>query len=554
MATSPYRADPVGLADLLAETLAARGALSTRDLLVEVRRAGGHGVSRARLERILASDARFGACGERGKPRWCLTVDPDPAGTSPTRAEDQPPGSNAVADGVVQDNAEVPISTTRARLDAMALRPWQAEALAAWSATGRGVIEAVTGTGKTRLALAAIRMVSDRSARALVLVPTLELQDQWVREVRAAMPDLRVGRLGGGHDDDLFACDVVVATPHSAATVPVDLPPQTVGLLVADEAHRYGAPTWAAALSESFALRLALTATYERGDDGIVEVLEPYFGELTYRYGYDRAVADGTVAPFRIALVGVELEPAEREAYDAADTRVRQLHRELVGGLRMPRDPKELFAAVAAVVAEAERSGNAGPQSRTCREYLMRVRERRDIAATASAKLDVCRAVGPVLRGRRSLVFTDTVEQADQAARVLTGLRPDPPSAETIHGGLTAQRRRIRLASFRRGDLDVVVAPRVLDEGVDVPAADLAVVLAAFRTRRQMVQRLGRVLRVKRDGREARLVIAHALGTSEDPAVGGHRDFLGDVRSVARRVDRFTLPRERRELADWVVE
>ncbi|MFT5563598.1 MAG: superfamily II DNA or RNA helicase, partial [Myxococcota bacterium] len=101
---------------------------------------------------------------------------------------------------------------------------------------------------------------------------------------------------------------------------------------------------------------------------------------------------------------------------------------------------------------------------------------------------------------------------------------------------LDSKRRKIRMAQFRNGNLQCVVAPRVLDEGVDVPEADVAVVLAAFRSRRQMVQRLGRVLRVKEDGREAALLVVHATGTREDPAKGAHEDFLGEVRDVAREV------------------
>jgi superfamily II DNA or RNA helicase len=112
------------------------------------------------------------------------------------------------------------------------------------------------------------------------------------------------------------------------------------------------------------------------------------------------------------------------------------------------------------------------------------------------------------------------------------GRRPSTASS-------AGERRRIRLAQFRRGRIDALVAPRVLDEGIDVPAADVAVVLAAFRTRRQLMQRLGRVLRLKDDGREARLVLAYARGTGEDPARGGHADFLAEVTGVARggRID-----------------
>jgi superfamily II DNA or RNA helicase len=520
---------PDRLTEELVAHLDARGDASLRDLVSAVRAAGMHRAPRSLVERTLNDDPRFVAGGDATRPRWRLSgVGDEAAGTGagPTRS-----------------------ATTRRELGRLELRAWQAEALAAWSGTCRGVIEAVTGTGKTRLAMAAIRAVVDRDGRVLVLVPTLELQDQWVRELRSLVPDLRIGRLGGGRDDDLFACEVLVATPHSAAAVPVDLPPGAPGLLVADEAHRYGAPTWGAALHEVFDLRLALTATYERGDDGVTEVLEPYFGDVVFRYGYDRAVAEGTVAPFRLALAGIRLTSLERERYDAADARARQLHRELVGGMGLPKDPRELFAAVAGVVADADRTGRDGPQVSACREYLVRVRERRDVAAAAAGKLEVCRVLGPALVGRRTLVFTDTVEQAEAAARVLVtaGI-----SAETVHGGLAGDRRRIRLAQFRAGRLDALVAPRVLDEGVDVPDADVAVVLAAFRSRRQLVQRLGRVLRCKSDGRAAQLVLAHAIDTAEDPVNGGHRDFLAEVRGVARELVTIDVDRDRPALPAWL--
>ncbi|MFP4311419.1 MAG: DEAD/DEAH box helicase [Nitriliruptoraceae bacterium] len=500
---------------------------STEQLLRALRAAGGHGLSRAQLARVLTEAPDVVEVEVLGRRRWQRATQPD------------------------TDRAAAPIPS-RAALGALDLRPWQAEALAAWSDSCRGVVEAVTGTGKTRLALAAARVVLDGGGRVLVLVPTLELIDQWHTALRTRIPDARIGRLGGGGQDDLFSHDVVLATPHSAAEVPIEPPPGGPGLLIADEAHRYGAPTWGLALKPEFAMRLALTATYERGDEGIAEVLEPYFGAVVYRYGYDRAVPDGTVAPFAIGLVGVDLTDAERAAHDAADARLRGLHRELIGPLGMPREPGALLRAVTAVVADADRGGSArqGRQVAACREYLARLRQRRDVAASAAAKLDVVRAAAAGLGSSRALVFTDTVAQADDAVRVL---RAAGVAAETVHGQLTGDRRRIRLAQFRRGRLACLVAPRVLDEGIDVPDADLALVLAAFRTRRQLVQRLGRVLRVKDDGRAARLLLAYARGTGEDPARGGHEAFLAEVGGVAEGIDALDLAADARIISRWLV-
>ncbi len=520
---------------LLARVLADGAELSVTALLAAVRADGGHGVSRAALERLLRASDAYEPVGDGHRTHWRATTIGSP-GPAPLGAPDRSDASRPGA---------------REGLEALELRTWQAEALAAWSATGQGVVEAVTGTGKTRLALAAVRLVLPRGARTLVLVPTLELQQQWVGQLRALVPDARVGRLGGGGSDDLDAFDVVVATPHSAATLPIEPPAGRAGLLIADEAHRYGAPSWGAALRASYDLRLALTATYERADEGVADVLAPYFGAVVFRYDYARAVAEGTIAPFAVAIAGVRLDPAERERYATADRRARALRRQLVGAFRMPEEPHALFAAVAAVVADALRHQREDAKVSACREYLSRVRERRDVAATAAGKLAVCAAVGPALRDRRSLVFTDTVAQADDAVRIL---RSAGVHAEAVHGGLSDERRRIRLAQFRRGRVDTLVAPRVLDEGVDVPEADVAVVLAAFRTRRQMIQRLGRVLRPKVGGGEARLVLAVALDTAEDPSAGGHDGFLSEVRGVAREVRHLDVDRAPDELARWLGE
>lgn len=501
--------------------------LAVARLVRAVKSKGVATASRGVVERALDRDGRFVQEDVLGKPTWRLAALNDIS--DPVRASST---DGAAPAGPV----DLPVSPA-APLAGLELRDWQVEAFAAWAAAGcRGVVEAVTGTGKTRLALAAVRACLARGGRALVLVPTLDLVQQWRRELSAHVGGARIGQLGGGEADDLHDHHVLVATPHSAAALPVDLPTGAVGLLVADEAHRYGAQTWGAALKAGFAMRLALTATYERTDDGLVEILAPYFGGVVYGYGFARAAADGTIAPFDVVFAGVDLTGDERAAYDVADARAREHRRTLVGH-GLPRSPLELIAAAARLVAAAEGRPptQVAPQVAAARGYLSALRARREVAAQAGGKLALVRALAPVLErgGQRALVFTDTVEQAEAAA---IALRAGGVAAEELHGGLERARRRIRLAQFRRGALQVVVAPRVLDEGVDVPDAELAVVLAAFRSRRQMVQRLGRVLRVKPDGRAARLVIGYARGTREDPAEGAQEDFLREVTGVAHGV------------------
>lgn len=499
------------LADAAAAVLASHpDGLTLPHLVKAVKQSAGG--SRAALERELARDGRFQRSDVLGRATWqVLDAPADPTPAAPV--DPQHP------------------------LDGLALRDWQVDAFTAWATAGcRGVVEAVTGTGKTRLAIAAVRACLARDGRVLVIVPTLDLLGQWRRQLRELVPAARVGQLGGGQADDLHDHHVVIATPHSAAAVPVDLPQGAIGLLVADEAHRYGAPTWGEALKPDFVMRLALTATYERTDDGLVEVLGPYFGRVVCEYGFAQAAADGVIAPFDIEFRGVALTEVERQRYDQADQRVREHRRELVSH-GLPKSPLELIAAAAALSAQAEgrRNTTVSRQVVAARAFLSAMRGRRDVAAQAEAKLAAVRAIGPQLaaEGTRTLVFTDTVEQAEQAA---IALRACGVAAEEIHGDLPGDKRRIRLAQFRNGNLQAVVAPRVLDEGVDVPDAELAIVLAAFRTRRQMIQRLGRVLRLKPDGRAARLIVVFAEQTREDPAMGAQEAFLAEVVGVARSI------------------
>jgi len=84
-----------------------------------------------------------------------------------------------------------------------------------------------------------------------------------------------------------------------------------------------------------------------------------------------------------------------------------------------------------------------------------------------------------------------------------------------------------------------------------VPEADLGVILAASHSRRQMIQRMGRVIRPNADGRPANFVILYVRGTSEDPADGAHEAFLSEIVGVADDVRAFPNRTKARDLLDW---
>src|SRR5207344_368652 len=114
-------------------------------------------------------------------------------------------------------------------------------------------------------------------------------------------------------------CDVLVSTRHSAAAYKPLPPGKAGGLLVADECHGLGGGILRRALLAQYEERLGLTATLERSDDAVTDLLLPYFGGICYRYGFEQAIADGVCARPRVALVGVPLSDGERAEYVAVE-------------------------------------------------------------------------------------------------------------------------------------------------------------------------------------------------------------------------------------------
>ena len=147
---------------------------------------------------------------------------------------------------------------------------WQHDALTAWNRCGRkGVIEAVTGSGKTDVAITAIGDALERGLFVLVIVPSRVLMEQWNERLVESLPERTIGRLGDGYRDRPADCDVLVTTRHSAASR-VPLPKTDAGgLLVADECHGFGGAVLRKSLLPEYQERLGLTATLERSDDAV---------------------------------------------------------------------------------------------------------------------------------------------------------------------------------------------------------------------------------------------------------------------------------------------
>lgn len=328
-----------------------------------------------------------------------------------------------------------------------------------------------------------------------------------------------------------MSADILVATVQSACQYDLGLG-QGQGLLVADEVHHYGADVWAAALEPGFNRRLGLTATYQRDDNGVEQVLDPYFGPYRYRLGYAEALKDGVIAHFKIAFVGVPFSGDEEDRYVEAEEKARRKRSTLVNVYGITPEPFGVFIREVQRLAKSESEG-----ARHAGLYLSAFSKRRQILAAAAAKFTCLSALAPAVKAAEStIVFTQTRESAERAIDVMERAGV---AGGTLHAQLEASVRTDIFDDFRDGTSRVIAAPKLLDEGVDVPDADLAIVLASSRSRRQMIQRMGRVIRKKRDGRLGRIAILYVDGTSEDPSAGAHEDFVQFVIDAAEEVRVF---------------
>lgn len=417
------------------------------------------------------------------------------------------------------------------RIQPIDLYDWQRDALIAWDDANRvGVVQAVTGAGKTRVGLAAIEDAMRSGRQSVVIVPTLALVQQWAASIAQLLPSARLRAVGatGEQSWDVMVTTVQSAMRRSALT-------QRGGLVVADECHRYGAETYSLALNSAYEWRLGLTATLERGDDGD-EILHSYFRGICFDLGYDRATSDELIAPFRFAFASVPLSAAERAEYDTLDHDLKSMRLPLIEQFGVPASPVAEFLKGVSALADDRSPGSGGGLAR---RYMALFSRRKALLAETRMKFLALDGLSRAVReSAGTIVFTQTQDAARSAADLLAAAGC---SAAAVHAELDADEREQRLDMLKKGQIVALTAPRILDEGVDVPDADLGVVMASNRSRRQMIQRLGRVLR-RRDGKVARFVVLYAEGSVEDPFASDRvPDFYEEALPWAQAHEKFDL-------------
>lgn len=361
----------------------------------------------------------------------------------------------------------------------------QQEALAAWESAGRRCIVVLpTGAGKSLVAELAIA-ACQRSA--LVVAPTLDLMAQWYDLLGTAF-GTEIGLLGGGYHE---VRDLTVAT-YDSAHLKMEQLGSRFGLLVFDECHHLPSPAYLLAAEASIApWRLGLTATLERAD-GREALLDERVGPVVYARSI-KELAGSHLAEYETVRLAVQLTPDEASRHSAA----RETYRAFVRSSGIYMGSPEGWGRFV-MLSSRSREGR-----RAFRAY----REQKDIATASEGKLEVLEGLLRQHGKDRVLVFTQDNETVYRISRRF--LIP------ALTHQTDVKERRELLARFREGRYPALVTSRVLNEGVDVPEANVAVVLSGSGSVREHVQRLGRILR-RREGKRATLYEVVTAGTGEE--------------------------------------
>jgi superfamily II DNA or RNA helicase len=371
------------------------------------------------------------------------------------------------------------------------LQKHQSEVLANWRAAGfRGVVPHVTGAGKTVTALQAVREWCEGGRPAVILVPSELLAKQWFAEVAKELGDLSptVVVAGAGNTRaswEALLADLTRGMPELGARITIaTLQTASRGhfrsrvqggehlLVVADEVHRLGSAGCADILSLQAGGRLGLSATPERFGDpaGTARILGYFGARLPPPFGIPEAIAARRLVPYDYHVHQVRLTGTEQEGWNKLTETIRR---------------------------EYSRLPKAGSGTRIANDrFRLLLFRRAAILKQAQGKADL--AIDLLQReyreGDRWLVYCDA---QGQLGDVLAGLQRAKLPAYEYHSAMEGERGATMSHFSARGG--ILVAIRCLDEGVDIPSVNRALILASSTNSREFIQRRGRVLRAHAD-------------------------------------------------------
>ena len=366
----------------------------------------------------------------------------------------------------------------------MKLREWQEKAFPLWWAEKRGIVKVVTGGGKTVFAIHCLTkyLKEEKDNSIFIVVPSIALLDQWYEGLQKTFDDTDISLNGGGeHLEEISK--VTISTIDSVKNIIHKFDASNT-LLIVDECHKIGTEKRGETLTNNWHATLGLSATPERDyDDNFYIIIKKILGDIIFDYDYIDAREDEVIVNFKLLYAYAAMTKDEEDKYKKF-TKSIQRRAATIGGNNMNDYPLKML-----IFNRARMVKNSKNRIPFGVELLQK--HKRD----------------------SWIVFTENKKQAKEFNKIIN--KKGYKSA-IYNTDLDNAEREENLNNFKSGNLNVLVSCTALDEGFDMPEADGAMILSASSSKRQRIQRMGRVLRITANKENALIVTVYSSKTEFD--------------------------------------
>jgi len=364
------------------------------------------------------------------------------------------------------------------------LREWQEKAFPLWWAKKRGIVKVVTGGGKTVFAIHCLTkyLEEEKDNSIFIVVPSIALLDQWYEGLQKTFDDTDISLNGGGeHLEEISK--VTISTIDSVKNIIHKFDASNT-LLIVDECHKIGTEKRGETLTNNWHATLGLSATPERDyDDNFYIIIKKILGDIIFDYDYIDAREDEVIVNFKLLYAYAAMTKDEEDKYKKF-TKSIQRRAATIGGNNMNDYPLKML-----IFNRARMVKNSKNRIPFGVELLQK--HKRD----------------------SWIVFTENKKQAKEFNKIIN--KKGYKSA-IYNTDLDNAEREENLNNFKSGNLNVLVSCTALDEGFDMPEADGAMILSASSSKRQRIQRMGRVLRITANKENALIVTVYSSKTEFD--------------------------------------
>ena len=366
----------------------------------------------------------------------------------------------------------------------MKLREWQAKAFPLWWAKKRGIVKVVTGGGKTVFAIHCLakHLEENKDHSIFIVVPSIALLDQWYEGLQKDFNEKDIALNGGGeHLEHLSRINI--STIDSLKNI-IEQFDASKTLLIVDECHKIGTEKRGEILTNNWHATLGLSATPERDyDDNFYIIIRKILGDIIFDYDYIDAREDEVIVNFKLLYAYAAMTQDEEEKYKKS-TKSIQRRAATIGGNDMNDYPLKML-----IFNRARMVKNSKNRIPFGIELLQK--HKRD----------------------SWIVFTENKKQAKEFNKIIN---TKGYKSAIYNTDLDNAEREENLNNFKNGNLNVLVSCTALDEGFDMPEADGAMILSASSSKRQRIQRMGRVLRITANKQNALIVTVYSSKTEFD--------------------------------------